>query len=282
MEKGHTIKVHEHGYVRYIDHMGDDTRIVEAARISYKSPSKGPEQDGKLLRYLFRNKHTSPFEMVKIVFNVKMPIFVMRQWVRHRMQNLNEVSGRYSELPDEFYIPNPFRAQDKVNKQGSVESVTLNQDKHLATVASCYRYCYTAYQSMLADGVAKELARIVLPVGIYTEIYSCWDMCNLLKFFALRDDSHAQSEIKDYAVAMKEITRELFPVVMDVYDEMLNDKEEMARIRQEHEDMELLLESIYSEHPELRYGDTNEENEIGLAPEPTDSEKVPEAPKESN
>ena len=122
IEKGHTISVLDHGYVRYIDHMGDDERICEAARISYKSPSKGKEQDEKLIEYLWKNKHTSPFEICKITFNIKMPIFVMRQFVRHRMQNLNEVSARYTELPDEFYIPEKWRKQDTKNKQSSIEA----------------------------------------------------------------------------------------------------------------------------------------------------------------
>src|SRR5689334_22691832 len=115
------IVVLDHGFVRYIDHMGTDQRIVEAARISYKSPSKGEEADRKLIGYLWKNRHLSPFEMCKITFNIKMPIFVMRQFVRHRMQNLNEVSARYTELPAEFYIPKRWRKQDTKNKQGSVE-----------------------------------------------------------------------------------------------------------------------------------------------------------------
>ena len=123
IEKGHTIPVLDHGYVRYIDHLGSDQRICEAARISYKSPSKGDEQDKKLIAYLWRNKHTSPFEMVKLTLNIKLPIFVMRQYVRHRMQNLNEMSARYTELPNEFYIPKKWRKQDTKNKQGSISEV---------------------------------------------------------------------------------------------------------------------------------------------------------------
>src|ERR1051326_514707 len=126
IEKGFTIPVLDCGYIRLIDWMGDDKRIVEAARISYKSPSKGDEQDKKLLEYLWKNKHTSPFEMCKVTFNIKLPIFVMRQYVRHRMQNLNEVSARYTKLPDEFYIPASWRKQDTKNKQGSIEEKNWN------------------------------------------------------------------------------------------------------------------------------------------------------------
>src|ERR1039458_2384317 len=118
--KGWTIPVLDHGYVRLVDWFGTDERICEAARISYKSPSKGDDSDKKLIAYLWKNKHTSPFEMVKITFNIKLPIFVMRQYVRHRMQNLNEMSARYTELPNEFYIPEAWRQQDTKNKQGSI------------------------------------------------------------------------------------------------------------------------------------------------------------------
>lgn len=219
------ISVHDHGFVRYIDHMGTDERIVEAARVSYGSPSKGEEQDRKLLRYLLRNKHTSPFEMVKITFNVKMPIFVMRQWVRHRMQNLNEVSARYTALPNEFYYPETFRIQGTVNKQGSVECTDEEWNKRChETLDTAYRHAWACYRQLLNKGVARELARIVLPVGIYTECYSTWDLNNLLKFFALRDDSHAQAEIQDYARAMKDITRKLFPWTMQHYDEFISKK----------------------------------------------------------
>lgn len=218
MLKGHMIQVLDHGFVRYIDHMGTDERIVEAARISYRSPSKGEDADRKLLRYLFKNKHTSPFEMCKITFNVKMPIFVMRQWVRHRMQNLNEVSARYTELPDEFYVPSEWRKQDDKNKQSSCATGEI--DKATNTILrTAYREAYNVYQILLQRGVAREMARMVLPVGIYTECYSCWDLNNLLKFFSLRDDAHAQAEIQEYARAMKAITSELFPWTMGVYDE---------------------------------------------------------------
>lgn len=232
MNKGHEIKVLDHGFVRYIDHMGDDERIVEAARISYKSPSKGKEQDQKLLEFLYKNKHTSPFEMVKLTLNVKMPIFVMRQWVRHRMQNLNEVSARYTELPNEFYIPTNWRRQDNKNKQGSIDDGDWNPDVEIdevlgfsvkdAAASFCLKeFCersYNLYKSMLKSGIAREMARMVLPVNIYTEIYCCWDLKNLLHFITLREDSHAQSEIQEYAKAIKTILVELFPMTMNAYE----------------------------------------------------------------
>ena len=238
IDKGHTIPVLDHGFVRYIDHMGTDERIVEAARISYKSPSKGPDQDKKLLHYLYKNRHTSPFEMVKITLNIKMPIFVMRQFVRHRMQNLNEMSARYTELPEEFYIPTKWRKQDTNNKQGSVEDNDWNPVFHeigwsdgtfraerisydISTSEKVEEFCkesYSLYKSLIEKGIAREMARMVLPINIYTEIYCCWDLKNLMHFLQLREDSHAQFEIQEYARAIKEIVKEFFPVTIEAFD----------------------------------------------------------------
>lgn len=221
IEKGHTIPVLDHGFVRYVDHMGSDQRIVEAARISYKSPSKGEEQDKKLIEYLYKNKHTSPFEMVKLTLNIKMPIFVMRQYVRHRMQNLNEVSARYTELPNEFYIPQKWRLQDTKNKQGSIPAYSWTDDTHKSMSKRYADFCqliYREYEIMLELGIAREMARMVLPVGIYTEIYACWDLKNLLHFITLREDSHAQAEIQEYGKAIKLICQQLFPWTMEAYE----------------------------------------------------------------
>jgi len=241
MEKGTTVNVLDHGYVRYIDHMGSDERICEAARISYKSPSKGKEQDQKLINYLWKNKHTSPFEMVKLTVNIKLPIFVMRQYVRHRMQNLNEVSARYTELPNEFYIPIQWRKQDTKNKQGSINDEDWNipnthelfvggefsasatrkvsKNEYLTAVLSdTCNTAYERYQYLLKEGVAREMARMVLPLNIYTEIYACWDMKNLLHFITLRDDPHAQFEIQEYGKVIKSMCKELFPMTMNAYE----------------------------------------------------------------
>jgi thymidylate synthase (FAD) len=225
------IPVLNKGYVRYIDHMGTDQRIVEAARVSYRSPSKGESEDEKLLNYLYKNRHTSPFEMCKITFNIKMPIFIQRQFIRHRMQNFNEVSARYTELPDDFYIPEKWRAQDKKNKQSSnevdsfydqslpVEQQNIYTHDQLSTeLLRASKASYQLYENLLAVGVAREMARMILPVNIYTEFYCCWDLKNLLHFFSLRDDPHAQYEHQLYGRAMKEITRQLFPVTMKAYD----------------------------------------------------------------
>lgn len=237
MEKGFEIKCLDHGFVRYIEHMGTDKTIVEAARVSYKSPSKGDEQDKKLLQYLWKNKHTSPFEMCKLQLNIKMPLFVMRQYIRHRMQNVNELSARYTQLPNEFYIPTAWRPQDTKNKQGSVETEDWNPDVILNDVyigeGDCFgdipikassllrkrcKEAYETYENMLEAGIAREMARMVLPVNIYTEIYCCWDLKNLIHFITLRDDSHAQAEIAVYGRAIKQIAKELFPWVIEAYD----------------------------------------------------------------
>lgn len=214
------IQVLDHGHVRYVDHMGSDARILEAARVSYRSQGKGEEADRKLLEYLYKNKHTSPFEMCKVTLNIKLPIFVMRQYVRHRMQNLNEVSARYTELPDEFYIPNEWRGQDGKNKQGSVAGAfTFSQNTSMSSIAR--HHCmesYKLYKDLLESGVAREMARMVLPVNVYTECYSTWDLKNLLHFVALRDDSHAQAEIQEYGRAIKVILNDLFPWTMAAYE----------------------------------------------------------------
>lgn len=223
METGFTIKVLDKGFVRYIDHLGTDERICESARISYKAPSKGPEQDNKLLNYLYKNHHTSPFEQCNITFNIKMPIFVMRQFVRHRTFKLNEQSARYTEMADEYYTPKYWRKQDNINKQSSVDVENWNpttiDDKVTATEDyddSCL-CSYGTYERLLKSGVAREMARMVLPVSFYTEIYVSCDLHNLLHFLNLRMDSHAQWEIQQYAKAMFEVVKSLYPMTSDIF-----------------------------------------------------------------
>lgn len=222
IDKGYTIPILGQGYVRYVDHLGDDMRIVETARISYKSPSKGAETDKKLLFYLFKNRHTSPFEACNISFNIKMPIFCMRQFVRHRTFRLNEWSGRYSELADEFYTPAAWRLQDTKNKQGSLlpgqydfrqtkEEIDFWHEENDRIAKGCFDQCYKAYQDLLGRGVAKELARIVLPVSLFTEIYVNCDVHNLIHFLNLRQDPHAQLEMREMADAMAVVFQDLFP-----------------------------------------------------------------------
>lgn len=231
MVKGHLINVLDKGYVRLVDWMGSDSRIVEAARVSYGEPSKGEEADKKLLSRLYKDKHTSPFEKVKVELDIKMPIFVMRQYIRHRMQNLNEFSMRYKEAPDEFYVPSVWRKQEGTkNKQGSVveegwtptlkdEDYPLD-DPQLPSDAlkEANAANFSLYKSMLDVGIAREMARIVLPLNIYTYFYATWDLKNLLHFITLREDSHAQAEIQEYGRAIKTFLTELFPWTMEAYE----------------------------------------------------------------
>lgn len=231
-KKGMTIPVLDKGYVRLIDFMGSDQRIVESARISYNSPSKGVEQDNKLLAYLWRMKHFSPFEMCQITLNIKMPIFIHRQYVRHRTQSMNERSLRYTEPEFDFYIPKSWRKQDTKNKQGSIDDGNWNPEISIREVSTDTRIgesatdllqiqcdnAHKTYNAMISAGIAREMARMVLPVNLYTEFYATWDLRNLLHFISLRDDSHAQSEIQDYSRAIKEILCKLFPETMKCYE----------------------------------------------------------------
>lgn len=226
MEKGFTINCLDHGFVRVIDWMGADLDILEAARISYKSPSKGVEADKKLLAYLWKNQHTSPFEQCIIKFNIKLPLFVQAQIVRHRTQRLNQVSARYTQMKEEFYIPTSWRKQDTKNKQGSI-----NDNKWKAYIPyksgnvdasnDLERHCrssYFMYKKMLESGIAREMARMVLPQNLYTEIYSQWDLHNLMRFFSLRLNKHAQWEVRMYALAMYNIFKELYPWTAEAWE----------------------------------------------------------------
>jgi len=217
--EGYEIKIDELGYVRYIDHLGTDTRIVEAARVSYNAPSKGAEQDKKLLKYLYRNHHTSPFEQCNITFNIKIPIFVMRQFVRHRTFRLTEMSGRYTEFNTDVYLPGEWRLQATDNKQGSIKGLDLDNVELDAIAKTAYDQAFHSYHLLLGKGVAKELARTILPVGCYTEIYVNCDLHNLLHFLKLRLHPHAQKEVRDVAGAMMKITKELYPWSVEAFEE---------------------------------------------------------------
>lgn len=220
---GTKILVLDKGFVEYISHYGTDMTIVDSARVSYQSQSimKTDEENKKLLAYLYRNKHTSPFEMVKITFVIKMPIFIARQYIRHRMQNVNEVSARYTEVDDDFYIPHTWRTQDAKNKQGSVageDMVAEWHGRHSGSLEAHCRQAYDLYLYMIDSGVAREMARMVLPLNIYTTMRVCWDLKNLLHFITLREDAHAQAEIQEYSKAIKSFLVELFPWTMECYE----------------------------------------------------------------
>lgn len=208
-----------YGYVKYVNHLGSDLSIVNAARVSYHGESQGEEKDKRLLMRLYKDRHTSPFEQVSITFNIRFPIFLMRQFVRHRTFRLNEFSARYKELPDQFFLPKKWRAQEGVtNHQGSVEDTSIDQAMLTSIAIETYTQCYEGYKTMLMLGASREQARMVLPVGIYTEIFVNIDLHNLCHFLRLRLDPHAQAEIQEVAQAMKSIATDLFPWTMEAFD----------------------------------------------------------------
>ena len=212
--------VHEHGYVQLLATYGDEGTIVKAARTSYNKGLKGPEEDKKLIHYLYKNRHTSPFEQCSISYEIFLPIFVMRQLVRHRTFRLNEFSARYSEMPDKFYMPKYWRVQDTVNKQSSIveRDTTIDHGACSGMVDNAHKVAFGTYQKLISCGVAREVARIVLPVSIYTKIHINCDLNNLMKFFTLRLDSHAQLEMRDYAHAMLLVFSSYFPTVYDCWE----------------------------------------------------------------
>lgn len=217
------IKCLDHGFVRLIDVMGDDSAIVQAARVSYGKGTKTVNEDRGLIRYLMRHRHTTPFEMVEFKFHVKLPIFVARQWIRHRTANVNEMSGRYSEMKDEFYLPeaDQIRMQSKTNRQGRAEEAMSADEATEITndMKAIYDNSFGTYSGMLEKGLARELARITLPVSNYTEWYWKIDLHNLFHFLGLRMDDHAQYEIRVFANAMAELVKPYVPFAWEAYED---------------------------------------------------------------
>jgi len=211
------IAVLDQGFVRLVEAMGSDASVVRAARVSYGEGTKTLREDAALIDYLMRHRHTSPFEMVEFTFHVRAPIFVARQWFRHRTASYNEVSGRYSVLEERLYRPATWRAQDEVNRQGSRDArVDPEADRLLE---ESYRSAYRAYRGLLERGVAREEARVVLPLGLYTEFYFKQDLHNLFHFLKLRLDPHAQFEIREYARAIAEIVKARVPLAWAAFEE---------------------------------------------------------------
>ncbi len=212
----------DHGFVRLVDSMGDDSSVVQAARVSTGKGIKTPAEDAKLIRYLMRNRHTTPFEMVMFKFHVSLPIVVARQWIRHRMASYNEFSGRYSVLPDKFYYPlaEQVRGQGKTNKQGSDGEVSAaNVTWYLDALKRWTQDGYAYYQEALHRGVAKERARFFVSNTVYTEWYWKVDLKNLLDFLRLRSDDHAQWEIQQYANTILDLIQDIVPVTVAAWEE---------------------------------------------------------------
>lgn len=207
------------GFVELIDHMGNDLSIVSSARVShYNEGSKGEEGDRKLINYLMKHKHTSPFECVTFTFRVKVPLFVRGQWHRHRTQSYNEVSRRYtSDNIDEFFFPEKWRQQDAKNKQSSVENEEINSDYWNTKVKEHVDRSLVLYENMLADNVSREQARMVLPQNMYTMYYATVNLRNLFHFLELRLHPHAQQEIRVFAVAIASMIQEIVPMAYEAW-----------------------------------------------------------------
>ncbi len=218
-------KVLNLGFVRLVDYMGSDESIVQAARVSYGKGTKKVSEDRGLIRYLMRHKHTTPFEMVEFKFHVKLPIFVARQWIRHRTASVNEYSGRYSVIQDEFYFPTPedIRTQSVVNKQGRSDKVLDEavQKEFLEYLQKSTEDTYKVYQKYIDAGLARELARISLPLSVYTEWYWKIDLHNLFHFLRLRGDAHAQQEFREYAKVMSMMVKTVCPIAFEAYEDYI-------------------------------------------------------------
>lgn len=280
------INVLDHGFVRVVDIMGSDAAIVQAARVSYGKGTKKTNEDRGLIRYLMKHRHSTPFEMCEIKFHVKLPIFVARQWVRHRTANINEYSARYSILDKEFYVPDrnyissvihddratnklekskkigqndlfgivqnknveltATAAQSKTNKQGRDETLDQNEAlEHLKTITQMSNRAYMAYERLLnqtadgktlveeQEGLARELARMVLPTNYYTQWYWKTDLHNLFNFISLRADSHAQFEIQEYANAISSIVKDWVPIAHEAFVDYRQGAKSFSRIEVE-------------------------------------------------
>lgn len=219
------IKVLDHGHIRLFEHMGSDLSIVRNARVSYAAEWRSGTDEGKdekLIRYLLRNRHTSPFECVSFTFDISCPIFVARQWMRHRTWSYNEVSARYTELPDKYYIPNVehITQQSKDNKQMRTEIKLPHASTLRIMIQDSCAEAFDTYKELLRNGCPRELARGVLPTNTYTHFFGTVDLHNLFHFIKLRLHPHAQYEIRVYAQALLDLIRPVVPVSVKVFEEL--------------------------------------------------------------
>jgi len=228
------VPVLDHGFVRVVDYMGDDAAVVQAARVSYGKGTKRVRQDRGLIRYLLRHRHTTPFEMAEIKLHVKLPIFVARQWIRHRTANVNEYSARYSVLDREFYIPAPedIAVQSASNRQGRGDTVSAEQ---AAAVQALLRrdaeQTYATYRALMDEHqIARELARMDLTVNYYTQWYWKIDLHNLMHFLSLRLDRHAQFEIRVYAEAIADLVAAWVPLTWEAFTDYRSGGAFMSRL----------------------------------------------------
>jgi len=234
------VRVHDHGFVALVDVMPRlvpegqtaDMAIVQAARVSYGAGTKRVSEDRGLVRYLARHRHTTPFEMVEFKFHCAMPIFIARQWIRHRTANVNEYSARYSVVPDRFYHPEAadVRLQSTANRQGGDAPVDDATAGAFLAYLDAVEGHYATYEDLLARGVAREQARVGLPQSVYTEWYWKCDLHNILHFLSLRMDPHAQQEIRDYALAMFALIRPIVPVACEAFVDYRHDGVVLSRL----------------------------------------------------
>lgn len=253
----HYIKIHDHGFVGLVDHMGSDAAIVEAARVSYQTGTKATRTDRALIRYLMRHKHTSPLEMCEVKLHIRAPIFVLRQLLRHRTASINEESGRYSEIREMFFSPalGDLAPQSLDNKQGREGEFPLHKQKAIRNVIEANNeYSYASYKALLAEDLARELARITLPLTAYSSLYWKVDLHNLLHFLTLRTDSHAQKEIRDYADAILDIIRPLFPYAVEAWEDYQQRAKMLSRM-----DLDLLAALIRRSNIKTQWIDMVEE-----------------------
>ena len=208
----------DHGYLQLVDNMGTDLSIVRSARVSYDG--KGKSTDEKLINYLMKNGHNTPFESCVVSFEIKAPIFVVRQWHRHRTQSYNEISARYTELPAEFYVPDleQITTQSKDNKQMRSEDVNLEREGIQRMIDYQNTQAFKLYQQMLNKGCPRELARSVLPVGTYTKFFATANLHNWFKFIGERSHPHAQYEIRVYSDAILEMLEGLYPIATKAFE----------------------------------------------------------------
>jgi len=219
-ETFNTKKILDRGFVKLAGFMGGDAKVVKSARVTFGSSSKGEERDRRLIEYLLRHKHFTPFEHSIFQFHVKCPIFVARQWMRHRWGSFNEISARYTQVKDEFYIPEKFRLQDKINKQGSINAEIKGNEKLIKIYRHAIKNSYEAYLTLTKSNIAKEMARMLLPVAQYTQFYWTVNARSLLNFLTLRMDEHAQWEIRQYASAIGKIFRDKMPWTWEIYQKI--------------------------------------------------------------
>ena len=276
-EKSDTIECLDNGFVKIVDCMprllrdAEDTSdyaIAEAARCSYQRGTKTIADDKTLIRYLLRHNHTSPFEMVEFKFHCKMPMFVARQWIRHRTASVNELSGRYSEMPEEYYIPTELRVQSQTNTQGSDGRIdSEDETTFIEWIGTQGRQDFSLYEDILGTGAAREQARIVLPLSTYTEWFWKIDLHNLLHFLDLRCDSHAQKEIQVYGDAILELIRPIVPWTIEAWEDystyrggMVLTRYEVEALKEYLQEVDVLKES--SRNTELKIKDISAKNKL--------------------